>query len=116
MLNPFPDLLAFGLIAPFLIRLILGITTIIIGKKKIKHSRKDIVGYLHIAGGILLTLGLYTQMAALVLVLVFGYELFEKIRHRSFLTDGVNYYLILFVLSLSLLLSGAGAFAFDVPL
>ena len=116
MLNPFPNLLTLGLVAPFLIRLILALTVITLGKHKLKSSRKDILGYIEIVAGVFLVLGFLTQVAALVLILLFGYELYKKIKSRAFLSNGVNYYFILFVLSLSLLLSGAGAYAFDLPL
>ena len=43
-------------------------------------------------------------------------KLSKKVKDRAFLTDGVNYYIILLVLAISLLFSGPGFLAFDLPL
>ncbi len=66
--------------------------------------------------GILFVIGLYTQVASLLALLILGFRLVQKIRHKAFLSAGVNYYLILFVIALSLLFTGAGTWAFDLPL
>ncbi len=117
MLNPFPYLLSFGLLGPFLLRLILGITFIHFGTLKIKNKNyKHVVAYVETLAGVMLVLGLYTQIAALVVALILLYQLFHKMTKKAFLTDGVNYYLILFIIALSLLVTGAGFFAFDLPL
>lgn len=118
MTNPFPILLIFGLLAPLLLRVTLGLTFIHFGGKHIKSKKSRLLalGIIEIIGGALLVIGLYTQIAALVFSVILGVELIKKIKNREFLTDGVNYYLLLFVIAVSLLLSGAGLFAIDYPL
>lgn len=117
MLSLFPSLLVFGVFAPFLLRLILGITVVYFGMNYIKQKQHTpvILGMIEIVLGLLLIGGIYTQGAALLVALILGLKLGKKIATRAFLTHGVNYYLILFVISLSLALSGPGAFAFDRP-
>jgi uncharacterized membrane protein YphA (DoxX/SURF4 family) len=68
----------------------------------------------------LLFLGLYTQIAALVVTLASLLAVIIKIRvrlaeHQS-LSQGVEYYFLLLAIAVSLLFLGAGAFAIDLPL
>ncbi len=119
MLSLFPSLLAFEQIAHLVLRLTLGIIFLFWaykgyrGGKTSKHLALTILEGII---GILLVAGLYTQLAALIAAIIFISRLAEKIRGESFFTDGVNYYFILLVISLSLLLTGPGFLAFDLPL
>ncbi len=117
MLSLFPSLLVYGVLAPFLLRVILGITVVYFGMNYIQQKQHTpvILGMIEIILGLLLLVGVYTQAAALLVALILGLKLGKKIATRAFLTHGVNYYLILLVIALSLALSGAGAFAFDRP-
>ncbi len=119
MLSLFPSLLALEGFAPLLLRLTLGAVFIAWAYRDFKASPSTrdkvwIVVYDIIA--ISLIIGLYTQLSALASAIILGSRLFKKIREKAFLTDGVNYYLILFIISLSLLLTGPGFIAFDLPL
>ncbi len=134
MLNPFPELLNYALLAPFILRMIVGLIFLDLGFLKFKAEKSrwmasfetlglrptdffvPLYGALQIAGGMMLILGLYTQIAALFFVLSTGAELFVESRAQSVLKRDYTFYLLLFVISLSLLLTGAGAFAFDIPL
>ncbi len=120
MLSIFPSLLAWEQLSPFIIRIALGAVFLYWSHKAIKNKKlssiEKIFGYLEGVAGILLIVGIWTQAAALFACIKLAGCLFGKIRHRQFLTDGVNYYLILLVMAISLLLTGAGFFAFDIPL
>ena len=117
MLNPFPELLYLSLLAPFLLRIVLGITFIYFGYERLaKKKEEKPLAIVKMAVGILFVLGLFTQVVSLVALCILGFRLVQKIRHKAFLTAGVNYYLILFVIALSLLFTGAGAWAMDLPL
>jgi putative oxidoreductase len=134
MLNPFPDLLNYALLAPFILRAVVGLIFLDLGFLKFKAEKQrwlasfetlglrpadffvPLYGALQIVGGLLLILGLYTQVAALFFVLSTGAELFVETRAQSVLKRDYTFYLLLFVISISLLLTGAGAFAFDIPL
>lgn len=134
MLNPFPDLLAFSLLAPFFLRIALGISyarfgylkLIKSGLIKISFLKKDylkpeilfvlIVGFLEAIGGILLVIGLFTQIASLFLGMIVLGTAVIKLRNRTMLSNELGYHILLFVATFSLLFSGAGAFAIDLPL
>jgi hypothetical protein len=60
--------------------------------------------------------GLYTQIAALAFVILSGIELYTEFTEGNVLRRDIVFYLLVFAISLSLLLSGAGAFAKDIPL
>lgn len=71
---------------------------------------------LQLIGGLLLLIGLWTQAAALVFVIFTGIELYVEWQTREILKRDIVFYLLIFVISLSLLLTGAGAYAIDIPL
>lgn len=133
MLNPFPDLLAFGLIAPLLLRLAVGALFLNAGLKKLRRTtwvtelfaRLNLTpassyaigfGILEVASGLLLVVGLFTQIAALVTALISLFALYCKRTHPEQTPGSSGAFLLLFVISLSLLFSGAGFLAFDLPL
>ncbi len=118
MLSLFPSLLPYGLLAPFLLRIVLAIVVLHFAYVHIqKRQRISVIfGSIQTVAGLLLLIGLFTQVAALILVIMFGLLMVKQITNKAFLSDGVNYYLLLFIIALSLVLSGPGAFAFDYPL
>lgn len=134
MLNPFPDLLNYGLLAPFLLRVVLGLVFLDLGFLKFRGEKArwiatfealrlrpanvfvPIYGALQIAGGILLLVGLWTQIAALAFAIFTFCEFYIEWSEGDVLKRDITFYLFLFVISLSLLLTGAGAYAFDIPL
>ncbi len=119
MLSVFPSLLNYGLVAPLLIRVVLGITIAWIGYAKIcthKETEFRALGVVEIIMGILLVVGYITQLMAFLVGVILVVKLSKKVKDRAFLTDGVNYYIILLVLAVSLLFSGPGFLAFDLPL
>lgn len=119
MLSLFPDFFTYSLIAPFLLRLTLAAVFLYWAYGKIKsreNAKVATLGLLEAVVGILLVVGLFTQMAALVAALILVVKLIGKIHTKSLFTSGVNYYFILFIISFSLLFLGPGAFAFDLPL
>lgn len=115
MLSLFPSLFAYSLLAPFLLRIVLAAVVIHFAFKNVQKRQHVSVtfGVIQALCGVLLFIGFLTQLAALVLVLIFGLLLVKQIAKKSFLTDGVNYYILLFVISLTLLITGPGLFAFD---
>jgi uncharacterized membrane protein YphA (DoxX/SURF4 family) len=121
-LSLFPSLLSFGLLAPLLLRLTLGIVVFFWGYHGVKSAgskddpRKIAFNILDLIVGVLLIVGLFTQLAALITAVILTVKLVNKARAKALFTDGVNYYFILFVIALSLLFSGAGFLGFDLPL
>lgn len=116
----FPSLISLQGFAPFFLRLTLGGIFIFWGyrilKKKQKDVRVNIVGSFEVLVGLSLVLGYLTQLGALIALVMLGERIVHKIRAKQFLTDGANYYLILFVIAIAILISGPGFMAFDLPL
>ncbi|PIQ67200.1 MAG: hypothetical protein CO184_00610 [Candidatus Zambryskibacteria bacterium CG_4_9_14_3_um_filter_40_16] len=134
MLNPFPELLSFGLLAPFILRIVGGFVFLNLGFLKLKGEKDrweasfealglrpkvsllKIFALTEIIGGLALIVGFYTQIAALVFVVITFVELYIEQKESSLLKRDIAFYLLMFSIALSLLFSGAGFFAFDLPL
>lgn len=134
MLNPFPDLLIYSTLGPLVLRVLVGIIFIDLGYLKFKSERKTwetafntfgirpadfflpIYALIQIVGGAMLFIGAWTQIAALILAIFTGIELFIEWKEGNILRRDLVFYILVFSICLSLLLTGAGAFAFDIPL
>lgn len=119
MFSIFPPLLSFSGLSPLLLRLTLGLVMLFWAFNKFKaHKTGGItaVSIIEALVGISLFVGFMTQVAAFISAIILGIRLVKKIRNRAFFTDGVNYYFILFVIAISLIFTGAGFIAFDLPL
>lgn len=134
MLNPFPDLLVYSLLAPFILRVVAGLIFMNLGVLAFKNEKErwiislstlnisnpklavKIFGAIEIISGISLILGFYTQIAALILALLTFAEAYVEYKDPTILKRNFVFYIMLLAITLSLLLSGAGAFAIDLPL
>lgn len=119
MLNPFPELLTYSTLAPFILRVVLGLIFLDLGALKFKNRKMgwmSVLGALEIIGAVMLFLGFYTQIAALGFAILTGIELYIEWKDSQMLKGDLVFYLLLFAISLSLLLTGAGAYARDIPL
>lgn len=129
MLNPFPDLLALGFVAPTLLRLAVAVALFYLAYKQ--YARRQEIAALrpsvgasltwgaivfNTLAGLMLVVGYYTQVAALLVVLGEAYGLWANKRYPSVVILPNSAVILLIVIALSLLLSGAGAFAQDLPL
>jgi putative oxidoreductase len=118
MLSLFPTLLSWQEVSPLIIRVVLGAVFLFWAYKALKgfagpSTNKKIAAIIELIVGVLLVIGLWTQAAAIVAAINLIIRLIERAQKKAFLTDGVNYYLILLVLSLSLIVTGAGIWAID---
>jgi len=134
MLNPFPELLNYALLAPLILRLVVGLIFLDLGFLKFKSEKARwiasfetlsirpadffvaLYGALQVIGGVMFIFGAWTQVAALFFVVSTGLELAVEWKAKEVLKRDMTFYLLLFVISLSLLLTGAGAYAIDLPL
>ena len=120
MLSLFPSLLTYEQVGPLLIRLMLGITLVYFGYRKTlkkgnsSGSNAKAYGVVEIIVGIFLVIGLFTQLAALLNAVILVIKLGFKIRDGAFLTDGINYYILLLVMAISLLFTGPGFLSYDL--
>jgi uncharacterized membrane protein YphA (DoxX/SURF4 family) len=132
MLNPFPELLALGFFAPTILRIAAGAMFLYAARHHWEHREQigslhfPVVGrgnwiawaaiLFHFVIGLMLIFGYYTQYAAvLAAVGAFKGILLGKSYPDAFMFSRSTYVLLV-ILSLSLLITGAGAFAFDLPL
>lgn len=134
MLNPFPDLLTFSFFAPLVLRVALGVVFFDFGRHTLgagraahgalfealglkQHGRYvTTLGTLEIVVALMLILGFYTQIAALVAFILSLEAYYLKGKHGAHIEHRRHLFFLTAVISFSLLFSGAGAIAFDLPL
>ena len=117
MLSIFPDLLTYGLLAPFIIRVALGLYVLAlalrVSAKAVRRNDFSFFVWMRAIpawiGGLLVISGFATQIGAVILLLwpLAALKLARADRPGS---------LFALIMALSLLFSGAGFFAFDMPL
>ena len=134
MLSPFPILFAFSWFAPAIIRVVLGVFFVRFGILKLRSEKSAkltffeelglpyahwfllMTAWVEIVGGIALIAGFYGQIAALFFAVLMAGAVFVKWRRPELLRNDIEFYTLLLVASASLVLSGSGAIAFDIPL
>lgn len=121
-LSLFPYLLSHQQLSPFIIRIVLGVTLAYFGYRKMlgqgqsSGSNSKTYGIVEIVVACFLIIGLWTQLAALLNAIILLIKIGFKIKEKKFLTDGVNYYVLLLTMAISLIFTGAGFLAIDYPL
>ncbi len=120
MLNPFPEFLTFAMLAPFMLRLAVSAVLFVRAKDMLKanpHTLSKIIAYAEILCGVLLLIGLFTQIVSMVLVVMFVLSFSQKTPMETPVTRAEKLNALLIVaISLSLILTSGGAFALDLPL
>ncbi len=132
MLNPFPDLLAFGLLAPFLFRMVSGLCYLFLGFSSFRDpllnqtrllrlmspGYRYAVGTLFILGSLFLILGLFTQITALALSIIVMGIILRGFKNKAPQKPDFEslFFIALEAITLSLVITGAGFFAIDLPL
>jgi len=134
MLNTFPTLLSFSFLAITLLRVTAGIIFVYFGLLKITKDKESkikffeivhlkpakywlfFIAYTEIISGILITIGLLTQIASMIASIIMLITIFIKIKKPSALPNTTDFYILFFVVFFILIFTGAGAFAFDLPL
>lgn len=133
MLSIFPGLLEFKLLAPFVLRLVLGIIFIAHGYPKLFKNFANTVGWFNSVGikpakfwvlvvgvteffgGVALIVGFATQLAALLIAINMLGAIF-LVKRKMGLVNGYEFDLALLAMAISLVFLGAGLFAIDLPL
>jgi uncharacterized membrane protein YphA (DoxX/SURF4 family) len=132
MLNQFPQLLAYSFFAPLIIRVGVGCALLYMAYTHAKHREaiaqidfplvgksRSIVAiscaFFVLVGGMFI-FGWHTQIAAVLAIVVCIKSLIVARRYPELVPYQRATLLLLIVMSVSLLLSGAGARAFDLPL
>ncbi len=117
MLNPFPDLLIYSTFAPFVLRVVLGFVYLDLGLLNVKkEGNQKLLGLVEVVGAVMLFLGFYTQIAAMLFIVIGAVSFYVEYKDASILKRDIVFYLLVLAISISLLLTGAGAYAKDLPL
>lgn len=134
MQNTFPYLLSWGLLSPFILRLVAGYYFAMIGylglttewwerydffdRHKIHPAKlfATATAAMELAGGVMLIMGLFTQIVSIALAIVCITALIVKKQGEKFPPRDANVYTILFFILASLFISGAGFYAMDLPI
>lgn len=77
-------------------------------------TKSKVVGIIDGILGVMFLIGAWTQVAAIILAIDLVVRIVKKAMSGKLLTDGVNYYLILLVLCISLIVTSAGWLALDL--
>lgn len=114
MLSVFPEILFLSPLAPFLIRVALGILFAFAAWAHVQQqdSASRILSILEFGIAIALVIGAWTQPASLLGSIVVAVWFFQP-TNRVYTMSTI---LLALVMTLSLIVTGAGAFALDLPL
>ena len=130
----FPSFLTLSFFGPTLLRLALGVVFVDFGRHTLGKGRAQhgalfealglkqhrhyvtALGVIEIISGIMLIIGLYTQLAVLVTLVLSLLAYYLKGKHGQHIEQRRHLFFLTAIISLSLLISGAGALAFDLPL
>ena len=131
ILNTFPNLLTYAIVAPLILRVVLGFIVINLGYLKLTKEKGawnmlfetihfkpadlfvKILAAIEIIGGLFLIAGAYTQLAAMTFAILFFIEATLEYREESLERRNLTFYVLLFAIALCLIFLGAGAIALD---
>ncbi|OHB09103.1 MAG: hypothetical protein A2W64_02280 [Candidatus Zambryskibacteria bacterium RIFCSPLOWO2_02_39_10] len=114
-LSTFPELLSFGLLAPFLLRLACGVFIFSIGRERLGKQYK-VSSAVYAIVGALLVMGLYTQITAILAFIVIIFDFYTTRKTGALSQEKIVSYALAGIILLSLLFTGPGFLAFDLPL
>lgn len=134
MLNPFPELLFLKTLAPTLLRLGAGAFFLVLGYSKFGQGRHAFIdyfnsisirpagtfvkslGFAELVIGACLILGLFTQIGAIIGSIIAFVSLIVSTREPQLKMRTYAEYGLLFIITISLIFSGAGLWGLDLPL
>ncbi len=117
-LNTFPALLDFARLSPFIIRIVIGLFIIYLGRERTdkKFSALSLTYYFC---GVFLIIGFYTQLSSLAGIALLKFDFYVDYWQSRKTKPVPKYFYFLYAITVlvlvSLLFSGAGLFAFDMP-
>lgn len=134
MLSVFPGLLTYDQLAPFILRVVVGLIFLELGYLKLgkeksawnmffqtihfkpSHIFVVLLATIEIVFGAFLITGYLTQVAAVGMAIILFAEAYVELRDGELLKRDIVFYTLLLAICISLLLTGPGAFSFDLPL
>lgn len=126
MLSLFPELLDWSWYVPLAFRLFLGAYLLYAGwtfaqqegraVEKDDHASWVLLGVLLALFGLLFAIGLYVQALGGTGFVLAMFAFFLRWKHSSHTQESPAFYLLIGIVSLSLVFLGPGPYAFDLPL
>lgn len=134
MLSVFPTLLAYQVIGATLLRIALGAVFLVLGYRAFGSEKSRLISFCHslriplgyfwvilfalveILTGIFLLAGLYTQIAAIVAIVISLKLLILNSFGKNLTSQAPSFYFLTMIIATSLLFLGPGLLAFDLPL
>ena len=114
-LATFPQLLTFGLVAPLLLRLTVGFLRLGAGWVRWNKEYKW-TAILYFISSVLIIIGLYTQVAVIVALVLVVFDYFLERKAGNLNREKMALTVLMKVILISLLFTGPGFLAFDLPL
>ncbi len=114
-LSVFPQLLTYSLVAPLILRLAVGILRLLAGFARHRKKHKWLAVF-YFLSSLFIIVGLYTQIAVIVAVLLVKFDYYMEKKAGTLSPEKKALTILMVVILLSLLLTGPGLFAFDLPL
>lgn len=115
ILSIFPELYNYSAVAPFILRVALGIMLIKNGGGKEK-TFGSVGNLISAVTGVFLIIGFYTQLAAIVASVLSLIKIFSTFGNNDKPNHIFGYYFLSLVIAMSLTLIGPGIFSIDLPL
>ena len=134
MLNTFPELLTFSFFVPTILRIVAGLIFAYFGWLKLGRDKQSkiiffetigfkpavfwlwLIAVIEIVVGVMIVIGFLTQISAIIASIIMLTSIIIKLWKPNSLPNSTEFYIIFFVVFLSLIFTGAGGFAFDLPL
>ncbi|KND46699.1 MAG: hypothetical protein AB201_02555 [Parcubacteria bacterium C7867-006] len=115
-LSLFPSLFTFELLAPTILRLAVALFLINSGWNIYKNSSNKWLGLLYSIFGTMVLVGLFTQAVAVLSIITIKIDWWMKRKVSPVSKEQMIIYVFAGVILLSLLVTGPGIIAFDLPL
>lgn len=116
-LSLFPSLLTFGLFAPLVLRLAVSYFLFSLGNETYKkEGLEKWYSIFYFITALFIFVGFYTQAFVLVGILVIKFDWWTKKKISPISKEQMMLYVFAEVILLSLVVTGPGAFAIDLPL
>ena len=115
VLSVFPELLTYSLLAPFILRITVGVLGLFAGKDCYKKEYSW-MGILYIIASLMIIVGLYTQIVVLVGLLFVSFDYYVEKKKGLISRERLALSILIKIVLISLLVTGPGFLAFDYPL
>ena len=115
MLSVLPQLFSYQILAFTLLRLTIVLVSFLSGKMRYKNGHK-IASVFYFLASVFLFIGLYTQIVAIMSILVMVFNYYQTDRKNNLATEQKLLSLVCLVILISLIFTGPGFLAIDKPL